>query len=322
MDISATTSSSGGGTGRQGESPFVSGINTSASRRVNFKQSAAQPGVAGGPVKSPEVQKLPSQASLSRQGPQPCAPTSSKAFQPSAPPRGPTFPLRPMHSRADGVAAEQPQSLTTPLSFARVQAAGGAQRSLGNDPDYWAYTAPPAASAANRIFSFPSRQGAQPVTSEPPAQDGPGLGRRTGSIERLIGTDIAAAKQKEAPVGTTALRQALNAVRGTREDEPLDEVDEFVDWQEPEEDQEDQGAREDVAGAVWKKRIARTSTHYPICSRTDRVGKNDIWAQKGVVHAQELSALKYCLSGARCSFFLLPSLHGPTSSGTLWSHAP
>lgn len=271
MDISRNLLSSGRGGGGVADASTVSAANISVARRVNFTQNPAEQKAGANAVGRSSLQQPQATTSLSRQGSQAGTSTPPQTSHASGSLKGPPPSHRPSQNIKNRAVAEFQQKTNGSLSFSRVEAAGGAQGSVGSEPDYWSY-GPPMTSAANRIFSLSSRQDVQSVVPDTPGQNGrPGSGR-TSSIERLVGARSSAAERtQETPLGTAALRQALDAIKEASDVEAY-EMGDVTDWREPQQKLDLQEANGDMAGAIWRKRIARTSTHYPICARTARVG--------------------------------------------------
>ncbi|OEH75903.1 uncharacterized protein LOC34621791 [Cyclospora cayetanensis] len=236
-----------------------SALVTNASRRVNFTSSAALTKPSKDlPLRS-ALQKQESQASIS----------SGLRKSSSVSTRGPAQAHRPLSSHKGNHSDNSRQKGADGFSFSSVQAAGGAQKSLGSEVEYWSYS-PPTPSVAHRAFPSASRHDGPSSGSEKPVDGGVSRSWKTSRPERLHdvrSSNILDRGKTDSP-GAAALRQALHSLNDENQ-EAYEQLEDSPEWQEVDDAQESQGANDAIAGALWKKRIPR-SAHYPICCRTAR----------------------------------------------------
>ncbi|CDJ34529.1 LOW QUALITY PROTEIN: uncharacterized protein EMH_0020780 [Eimeria mitis] len=152
----------------------------------------------------------------------------------------------------------------------RVQAAGGAQGSLGKEPDYWSYTPPSPPSAAHRAFSSCSKYDMQSEYLKAASLSGSGRAGMTGNVDRMLSTSHSSADKKAGPPVSASVRQEEADLNDGREPEEEEQPQDDAEWQEYEGGAEQRDCTDGLAEAVWDKRIPQTSTQYPICSRTPR----------------------------------------------------
>lgn len=257
-----------GNGGRLPDSLLVLDTNRSTSRRVNFGQSASHQRPTTGSsqhlsVKGSQGQNLPA-----RQGPQRLVTTPEK-MQSTSSLRNSSR-LRPPQNGTAKVAAEAQRKPSSAFTFARVHDAGGAQGSLGSEPDYWAYTSPPSTSTAQRVFSFDSKRDGARFASDSEGQGQMIVRRKISSIERLFGTDTSTVNDKQEPGETVAFCRGADAFDEALQEDKADQLRDCPDWQDPYPEVGEQGVN-DMAGGLWRKQTARPSTSYPICARTARV---------------------------------------------------
>lgn len=271
MDRSSSTSSSGIGRSRASElkvsssTPF--GV---AARRLSF---TPKPGLAervkGGASAFSQMFEFfnPSPVLSTQTG---SAPASEQSAS-----RGST----PFRRQKDGLAlncsAEQERKIGSTFSFSRVQAAGGAQGSIGRESGYWSYAAPSPSSAADHSLAFRSRCDPQSAYLEHESKSGSVKPAGSGNIERILGTNPTAAGKTGEPAAPASLRQMV-APPNDEELEEEEQVQDDADWHEHEEEQDPEYCSGDVAKALWEKRVPQTSTQYPICSRTSRVRRSPL----------------------------------------------
>ncbi|KAL8454276.1 hypothetical protein Emed_000385 [Eimeria media] len=195
---------------------------------------------------------------LSRQG---SRAADNKAHHPSTPPSGV------LTKSKSALQGEMQKRGNSPLSYARVQAAGGPQGALGREPDYWTYTAPPMTSVANRVFPQSFKHEKDRDLPEPPSKEHFDAYNKSGNLDKLLGFD-----ETEGPMhaGSGNIRQSMHASMGG----PIEDDEEQQDvagWQEPyEEEEEQEPDHEGIREAIWKKKVSRASTYNPICTRTAR----------------------------------------------------
>ncbi|KAL8436170.1 hypothetical protein ACSSS7_001900 [Eimeria intestinalis] len=213
--------------------------------------------------------------SLSRQSSRAAETVRAKPSQPSSPPEGvmPSSSGKLSNSRF-ALPGESQNRGSSPLSYARVQAAGGPQGALGREPDYWTYTAPPMTSVANRVFAHSFKEQEREELQGIPRKDHFDVFDKSGNIEKSLGTEERAGRDRVGgPIqaGSANLRHSAPAsMGGPVEDE--EEQQGLADWQEPcEEEEEQEPVDEGIREAVWKKKASRASTYNPICTRTPRV---------------------------------------------------
>ncbi|CDJ53469.1 hypothetical protein, conserved [Eimeria brunetti] len=194
--------------------------------------------------------------------------TSASGSRTTAASRGMTPPQRQQGYLSNSSPGKE-QKAYGGFSFSRVQAAGGAQGSMGKEPDYWSYTTPPSQTAAHRAFSFGSKYDMQSEYLEPAFRSGSGKSGATGTVERMLGTGQSPSDRKAGPSGSSNLRQE-ETDQNEGEFEEHEHMQDNADWPEPEEDRELGDCSGGITEAVWDKRIPQTSTRSPICSRMPR----------------------------------------------------
>ncbi|KAL8455165.1 hypothetical protein Emag_001002 [Eimeria magna] len=165
-----------------------------------------------------------------------------KASHPSTPPSGlsrsPSLRLSRSRPALHGETQDRGSS---PLSYARVQAAGGAQGALGREPDYWAYTAPPMTSAANRVFAQSFKHEENKDIPEAPRNDHLDAYNKSGNLNKLLSIDEGVGRDREGPMQARSanLRDSVHAfMEGPTEGD--EEQQDLAAWQEPYEEEEEQ----------------------------------------------------------------------------------
>ncbi|CDI82778.1 hypothetical protein, conserved [Eimeria praecox] len=265
MNRSASISSLASGRGRPVDPQGSSSILDGAARGVNFATKAGPAkSIGGGYGRSSQRFEL-SNASPVLASRIASAPASEKSC-PSAASR------TPLH-RQDGLSlnssVKQERRTGSTFSFSRVQAAGGAQGSLGREPDYWSYAAPSPTSAAHRGFPSCSKYDMQPEYLEPASQSGDIRQRMDGSIEEILGTNQSATNKRTVPPSSASLPQVVTS-QNEGELEEQEEPQDGAYWQEAEEAKDPEDCSEGAAEALWERRSPQTSAQYPISSRTPR----------------------------------------------------
>ncbi|CDJ68310.1 hypothetical protein, conserved [Eimeria necatrix] len=276
MEVPTTVSYSGSMRGGPAaDSSRATTLSGGGARRVNFTQKLAHPKNVGATPPRSSLQRTDSTPSLNHQASQAlstAASEKSRASRASISSKALTPAQQPVERTASTPLAENKAGGA--FSFSRVQAAGGAQGSLGSETDYWFHAAPTTTSAAHRAFSLSSKYEAQSETSEALREEGRFTSGRMSNIERILGTTpVSADKKGETSHGLEALRQAVDALHEDRELEGQEQQQDLSEWQEPLEEKDSDGAISNgsaIATELWKRRDTQSSTYSPLCSRTLR----------------------------------------------------
>ncbi|KAL8273832.1 hypothetical protein Esti_002155 [Eimeria stiedai] len=270
MDILGRGSASSEGPGRREEGAPAASARLGGSLRFSGSGMAADPRSSFFADSSGTRSGVA--ISLSRQSSRAADNVRAKSSDLSTPPGVSASPSLRLSKSRSALSGEMQDRGSSRFSYAHLQAAGGPQGTLGREPDYWTYTAPPMTSAANRVFAQSLKHEESRDLSETPRNDHLDAYKKSGNIDRLLGTDEGAGRDRGGPMQARSVNPSHSAhayIGDPIEDE--DEQQGPADWQEPHEEEEGQEpVYEGIGEAIWKKKASRASTYNPICMRTAR----------------------------------------------------